>query len=39
MQNDAYLRFIDYAKAFDKSCHEDLFELLSNLGIFVKILE
>ena len=28
-----YLCFIDYAKAFDKVKHEDLFEFLQNLDI------
>ena len=33
VQHDLYLCFIDYAKAFDKVKHEDLFEFLQNLDI------
>ena len=33
LQHDLYLCFIDYAKAFDKVKHEDLFEFLQNLDI------
>ena len=33
VQHDMYLCFIDYAKAFDKVKHEDLFEFLQNLDI------
>ena len=33
VQHDLYLCFIDYAKAFDKVKHENLFEFLQNLDI------
>ena len=33
VQHDLYLCFIDYAKAFDKVKHEDLFAFLQNLDI------
>ena len=33
VQTDVYLCFIDYAKAFDKVRHSDVFKMLSNLNI------
>lgn len=31
-----YLCFIDYAYAFDKECHKELFEMLGKLDLFAK---
>lgn len=36
IQKEIYLGFIDYAKAFNKVCHKQLFELLGRLDLFGK---
>ena len=36
MQKDVYMCFIDYAKAFDKVRHQELFEDLDKLDLYRK---